>query len=91
MNDKGNSSTPPIYDHQPHVTHTRSHTQTHICGWGSCKQKIITLYYMEKGKDATSLMNAAKTAIWLKVTHNQTGRRICTGERGEGGGWLVMT
>lgn len=29
MNDKDNSSTPPIYDHQPHVTCT--HTNMHLC------------------------------------------------------------
>lgn len=34
MNDKGNSSTPPIYDHQPQC-HMHTHTQTHICG-GVC-------------------------------------------------------
>lgn len=88
MNDKDNSSTPPIYDHQPRVTCT--HTQTRICALGSYRQKMIALYYMEKRKDA-SLMIAGKAAIRLKVTHNQTGRRICTGEGGEGERGLVMT
>lgn len=77
MNDKDNSSTPPIYDHQPHVTCT--HTNTHPC-MGVLQAEMIALYYMEKRKDA-SLMIAGKSAIQLKVTHNQTGR--CTGE----GGW----
>lgn len=89
MNDKDNSSTPPIYDHQPRVTCAHTHKHASVLG-GSYGQKMIALYYMEKRKDA-SLMIAGKAAIRLKVTHNQTGRRICTGEGGEGVGHdLIM-
>ena len=47
MNDKGDSSTPPIYDQYPCVTHTNTHTHTL---WAIVAESIITLYCMEKRK-----------------------------------------
>lgn len=107
MNDKGNSSTPPIYDHQPGVT--RTHTQTHICGWVCARARVCvcggdvlqaenyhSILHGEKKRCKVS-DECRKDCNLVKGDTTKLGDAFLQGKRGresrggKGGGVLVMT
>ena len=92
MNDKGDSSTPPIYDQYPCVTHAnththaQAHTHTHTL-WAIVAESIITLYCMEKRKRESLSDECYKDSNPVKGdTQPNMEMHLYRGEGGRAGG-----
>lgn len=87
MNDKDNSSTPPIYDHQPRVTCTHTHKHASVLGGVLQAENDRSILHGEKKRcfsdDCWKGCNPVKGDTQPnRETHLYRGRG-----RGGGGGW----